>query len=149
MKRSRKPSRRRKFAKSSESWDQHRFLETAFVPMVTEDGAGPLIDDPQYDFVLIHGVAFMNLCQLPIRRDGQKQIKVSGEQQLVTNGYLIAERTQLASWQNQGIVNVTQPGCSRELVFNRLIPIDFNMRDFVHEHQTPEAEIIADLRPFA
>ena len=149
MKRSRKSSRRHKIVTASEGWDEYRFLETAFVPVVTEEGMGPVIEEPESDFVLIHGVAVMNLCELPIRRDARKQVKVPGEKELIINGYLLATRPQLASWKAQVTIDVENFMRSKALVFNRLIPPSFRMLQFIREQQTPEAQVIADLRPFA
>lgn len=47
MKRSRKSSRRHKIVTASEGWDEYRFLETAFVPVVTEEGMGQLSRNPK------------------------------------------------------------------------------------------------------
>lgn len=149
MKTSRQSSRRRKAAPPSVGWDRHRFLETAFVPVFTEDGAGPVIDEPENDFVLVHGGAIINLCCLPIRRDAERQFKVPGEKELIVSGYLIATRPQLESWIARGMIDVTDFWASKSLVFNRLIPPSFSMMQFIREQQTAEAQIIADLRPCA
>ena len=118
------------------------------MPTTRLEGEGPVVSVPEHDFAFVHGWADMALCKLPIPRDGKKPRRVSGEQNVLVNGYLLINKQQIQALKARQILSDSTKAKTYALVFNRPVPKNFSMPEFIQQQATEEAQVLADLRPF-